>query len=159
MRLVLAVLFACGTGLCGGAPVRVAIDGASVTLGPGREPPPGSPPYVPRLDARFTVTGPARGTPLPFRFWRLNAAAVAALRADRPLRAGDAGVVPVSGLLTAVGPGRSYSLSASTRAPWAGPEFLAVEVLARGRLAGRGVAPILEKNLPATGLRNGSEQP
>jgi hypothetical protein len=146
MRL-LAFLLAT-TGLLAGSPVKVTIDSAQVTLGPGREPQPGAAPFQARLEARFSLQGPSKGAHFEYRFWRAQGSVLAGLRRGQAIHSGTAGFLPLNGEVTPLDPGRSFQLSARTQEPWNGPESLVVEVISRGRLSARGTLAILERNLP-----------
>ena len=153
MRIPLITLLLSAAGLVAGPPLKLAVDSAQVTLGPGREPQPGTPPFQPRLEARFSLTGAPKGADLHFRFWRATGTALGSLRKGRPIQAGSAGLVPVEGVVKPVGQNRRFQLTAFAKGPWNGPESLIVEVLVKGNLAARVTAPILEKNLPGAGRR------
>lgn len=150
MRLLALLLAA--TGLMAAPAVKVSVESARVVLGPGAEPPPGTEPYRPRLDARFALSGLPKGATPSFRFWRATERTVAALPKGRGLKPG-AGCSAVEGEVTALPGGKAYQLKATAKAPWNGPEFLIIEVRSRGRLVARGTSPILETNLPGTARR------
>ena len=153
MRIPLIILLLSTAGLVAGPPLKLAVDSAQVTLGPGREPQPGTRPFQPRLEAQFSLTGAPKGAELHFRFWRATDTAVASLRRGRPIQARSAGLVPVEGVVKPVAPNRRFQLTALAKGPWNGPESLVVEVLVKGNLAARVTAPIVEKNLPGAGRR------
>jgi len=155
MRLLAFLLAA--TGLIAAPPVQVATASAQVTLGPGVEPRPGDPPFRPRLEAQFTLSGLPKGAKPTFRFWRAAPAAVATLRPGRPIAKGGSGFTPVEGDVTSAAPTRSFQLKAQVPGAWTGPETLVIEVRHRGRLVARGTAAIVERNLPGTARREGME--
>lgn len=133
-----------------GAPLlRVVVNSAQVTLGPGFAPPPGAAPFQPRMEAQFTLTGTLKGARLRFRFWRASSLALASLHKGRLVRAGATGFSPVEGDASPLPQSGHFHLTALTKGPWEGPQSLVVEVLMKGRLVARGTAPIVEKNLPS----------
>ncbi len=153
MRIPLIILLLSTAGLVAGPRLKLAVDSAQVTLGPGREPQPGTRPFQPRLEAQFSLTGAPKAADLQFRFWRASGTALASLRRGRPIKAGSSGLVPVEGVVKPVEPNRRFQLTALAKGPWNGPESLVVEVLVKGNLAARVTAPIVEKNLPGAGRR------
>jgi hypothetical protein len=157
MRLPLIPLLL-STALVAAPPLKLAVESAQVTLGPGLEPQPGTPPFQPRLEARFSLTGAPKAADLHFRFWRATSAALASLRKGRPIPAGAIGLMPVEGEVKPLEPNQRFQLTASAKGPWNGPESLVVEVLVKGRLAARISAPIVEKNLPGAQKREGIER-
>jgi hypothetical protein len=154
MRMPLIILLLAAAGLNAGPPLKLAVESAQVTLGPGLEPPPGTPPFQSRLEARFSLAGAPKAAELHFRFWRAHGSALTSLKKGRPLQAGGDGLQPVEGEVKPLGPGRRFQLTAAVKGPWNGPESLVVEVLVKGHLAARVTAPILERNLPGAGRRD-----
>ncbi|MDP1831213.1 MAG: hypothetical protein Q8K67_04065 [Geothrix sp.] len=130
------------------APLRVAVESATILSGPGKEPPPGSAPFEPRIQAQVTVTGLKPGAVPEFRLWRAPETAVKALRRGRLIHLGAAGFTRVEGPVRPLGTKNSYQVLAPVGTVWNPRECLIVEVLLRGRWAGRGAAPLLEMNLP-----------
>lgn len=157
MRMPLMPLLLATLGLAAAPPLKVVVESAHITLGPGREPLPGAAPFQPRLEARFSLAGLPKGSGLRFQFWRATSPALASLRTGRPVYAGATGFLPVEGEVKALEPNHSFQLTAFAKGPWNGPESLVVEVKVKGRLVGRGSAPIVEKNLPGAGRREGME--
>jgi hypothetical protein len=147
MRL-LTILFAT-TALTAAPPLKVVVESAQITLGPGREPPPGSTPFLPRLEARFSMTNTPTKGDLRFRFWRARDAALATLHGLNPIRHASAGFTPQEGEVKALEPRKSFQFTAFAKGPWEGAESLVVEVLVNGRLAARGQVRIVEINLPS----------
>lgn len=155
MRL-LAVLLA-AAGLSAAPPIKVVTATAQVTLGPGVEPRLGDPPFRPRLEGQFTLSGLPKGARPTFRFWRATPAAAATLRPGRPIAKGAAGFTPVEGETVPLAPAMSYQVKAQVTGPWNGPETLVIEVRNRGRWVARGTASIVERNLPGAVRREGME--
>lgn len=155
MRLLAFLLAA--TGLIAAPPVKVTTAAAQVTLGPGVEPRPGNPPFRPRLEAQFTLSGLPKGARPTFRFWRAAPAAMATLRPGRAVAKGAAGFTPVEGEVATLTPATSYQVKAQVAGDWSGPETLLIEVRNRGRLVAWGTAAIVERNLPGTARREGME--
>lgn len=153
MRLALIPILIAAAGLAAAPPLRVVVDSAQITLGPGFAPPPGAAPFQPRMEARFTLTGTSKGARLHFRFWRASSNVLASLQKGRPVRGGTAGFLPVEGAANPLAQGGHFHLTAFTPGSWEGPQSLVVEVLVKGRLVARGTAPIVEKNLPSVRQR------
>ncbi len=124
---------------------------ASVTFGPGREPPPGTPPFQPKLDLALGFQDPPpRGT--TFRLWLLPSAAPASTPAGsvRGRRALPFEILSREGQ------------AASLRANW--PQGLgaeawqaAVECLVGGKVRGSARAPVRAHYLPSAPPRGRQE--
>ena len=147
MRLLPLLLLT--TELVSASPVRVMLESAQVTLGPGIEPPPGVVALPPRLEARFKVIAPPRGASLEFRCWRASGKALRSLQKGKAIQLGAAGMVRVEGTIKKSGSGQDYALISLEKTPWNSPETLVVEVWFKGRLADQARLPILERNLQA----------
>jgi len=153
MRMPLIALLLAAAGLVAGPPLKLAVESAQVTLGPGLEPPPGTPPFRARLEARFSLTGVPNAADLHYKFWRATRAALTSLQRGRPVPGGSAGWLPVEGEVKPLRQSHRFLLTAFAKEPWNGPESLVVEVLVKGHLAARVTTPIVEKNLPGAGRR------
>lgn len=133
--------------LWAGAPLKVTVETATYQSGPGREPPPGKPPFEPRILAQVALRGLGPGAVPEFRLWRMPEAEAKALRRGQPVRKGRPGLQRVEGFTSVLGPG-TYRIQAPVGSAWNPGESLVVEVFLRGRWRGRGMAPLLEANLP-----------
>ena len=83
-----------------------------------------------------------------FRLWRAPETAVKVLRKGRLILRGTPGFIKVEGPVRPLGTEGSYQVRVPADTAWGPQECLIVEVLLRGRWAGRAAAPLLEMNLP-----------
>lgn len=139
------------------APLKVIVESATILSGPGKEPPPGSAPFEPRLQAQVTVTGLNSAAVPEFRLWRASEAAGKTLRRGRLIRKGAAGFTRIEGPVRPLGTKGTYQVLAPVGTAWVPKECLIVEVLLRGRWAGRGAAHLMEMNLPQASRPDGTE--
>lgn len=138
-------------------PLKVTVESAALLSGPGKEPPPGSAPFEPRIQAQVTVKGLEPGATPAFRLWRVPEAAAKGLRGGRLIRRGTPGFLRVEGPVRPLGMKGSFQVLAPAGTAWNPQECLVVEVLLRGRWAGRGAAPLLEMYLPQTSRPGAAE--
>lgn len=149
MRLrPIALLLATSIAVWAATPLKVMVESATFLSGPGKEPPPGSAPFEPRIQAQITVKGLKPGATPTFRLWRASETAVQVLRKGRLIRRGTPGFMRVEGPVRPLGTEGSYQVRAPVGTAWGPQEYLIVEVLLRGRWGGRGAAPLQEMNLP-----------
>ena len=149
MRLLsIALLLAGSIATRAAVPLRVTVQSATLISGPGKEPPLGSAPYEPRIQAQTTVKGLKPGSTPTFHLWRATEAAVKTLPAGRLIRSGTAGITRLEGTVQPLDSQGSFRVVARAGSPLAPQECLVVEVLLRERWAGRGVAPLMELDLP-----------
>lgn len=149
MRPLLALLLTLPLAAGAAAPLKVRVESATYQSGPGHEPPPGAAPFEPRIQVQVALQGLRSGAVPEFRLWRMPEAAAKALRRGRPVGKG-AGRQRVEGFTHPLGAG-TYRILAPVGTAWAPGECLVVDVLLRGRWAGRGAAPLLETDLSKIG--------
>jgi len=142
-------LFA-AAGLVAAPAVKVNIDSAQMTLGPGIEPRPGTPAFRPRLDARFSLSNVPKGTVLHFRFWLATESGLTTLRDNRRIQSGSAEIHALEGVTKALEEIQAFQLTAYPTNIRNGSESLVIEVISKGRLRARGTAAIVERHLPAS---------
>ncbi len=131
-------------------PLVVTVDSAAYLSGPGKEPPPGSAPFQPRIQGQVTVKGLRPGAVPVFRVWVAPVTSLKGLRSGRLIPPGSPGFTRVEGPVNPLGAGGTYRILAPANTTGTSQDCLIVEVLLRGRWAGRGTAPLLELNLPRT---------
>lgn len=145
MRIRPILLLAAALAASAREPLRVTVEQATYLSGPGHEPPPGRPPFEPRIQAQVRIQGLGPKAVPEFRIWRLPETAVAALRRGRAIRPGP-GAQRVDGTTRLLSPGL-YRLLAPVGSAWTPGECLVVEVFLGGRWAGRDRAPLLAVDL------------
>lgn len=125
---------------------------AGVTFGPGREPPPGTPPFQPKLECTLSFTAPPPGN-LKLSLWLVpaNSGSMAAPSAAKGSKA------------LAHEPMQAEGRVYACRADW--PQGLhpkewqaAVEFRVEGRIKGHAKSAITARYLPAAPPRGGRDQ-
>lgn len=134
------------------APMIQATLEASVTFGPGKEPPPGSPPFQPKLECSLAFAAPPpKG--LKVRLWLVPATAAggkapSALKGAKALRHETASAGEGTHLLRAVWP------QGFQPEEWQA----AAEFFVGGQARGQATAPIRSRYLPSAPPRGGRDQ-
>lgn len=141
--LLAALLTACS------APRQdVRVESATLLSGPGKELPPGMAPFEPRLQATLILQGLQPGDAPEFRLWRALAPALEGLEQDRLIPQDTKGFLRLEGKVSPLGAAGRFQVITTVGRALHADERLLVEVLVKGRLVGRGSAPLLELNLP-----------